>query len=464
MKARFIYLHPEANIGKVAALDALQEVYTVYLKTCVDQMISAHRFDVPRNERQVFFPRCEELSSQIVKNVRAHAVGIVNGWAAAKYLSTLKSYIKRSFNAEKFDAATCSGLYITGKCLVDKSSEKVPQAAIDLYWSWLLDEEVAGKRPTISNRCGMRLSEMTAVLGTSANSKLTAWWLGFSHLQSGKPRILVPLSANPYVKMRGSVSNGILARKDKRGRWRFEVVEKEVLPPPKTTAEMPRIGIDVGLNVMAATSDGLLLGMDLKPKFNTSYAKIKTIRANRQRQGLKFYENSSRLDCLETKLTGLIKTMAGNCANKLVAKYPGHVFVIENLDLRGCRGQKRSAYMALHHVLVPRAATISVNCAYTSQPCRSCGYVSRRNRIGVKFQCRSCGKKGHADVFGGANVLGRSEDKQIGLDDEPSEVKAILMARYLARRNDSRDSSSGEPLTTALEPPSRKLTTGGSRK
>ncbi len=63
-----------------------------------------------------------------------------------------------------------------------------------------------------------------------------------------------------------------------------------------------------------------------------------------------------------------------------------------------------------------------------------------------------------------ANVLGRSEDKQIGLDDEPSEVKAILIARYLARRNGSGDSSSGEPLTTALEPPSRKLTTGGSRK
>ena len=39
-KSRFFYLHPEANAGKVAALDALQEAYTAYLKTCVEVMLS----------------------------------------------------------------------------------------------------------------------------------------------------------------------------------------------------------------------------------------------------------------------------------------------------------------------------------------------------------------------------------------------------------------------------------------
>ena len=339
---------------------------------------------------------------------------------------------------------------------MDKPGGKVTQEALDLYWSWLLDEEVVGRTPGISSRCGMRMSEMTAVLSMSTDTKLSAWWLGFSHLSAGKARIQLPLAASPYVKDVTDVSKGVLARKTKQGRWRFEVVEKREWEVPQPAEDAPRIGVDVGLNVMAATSDGELLGASLKPKFNALHSKVKAIKANRQRQGFK--DNSPRLDCLEAKLTGMVKTMAGEVSNALVEAHPGAVFVVEDLDLRECKGAKRFAYRALHHNLATKAACEVVNPAYSSQTCPSCGYVSRSNRSGIKFVCRGCGRLSHADAVGGINLLGRSEDKQVGLDDHPSAVKALLRERYRLRR----DSSSGGSTSSALVPSSRRLTTRAS--
>lgn len=455
-KARFLFLHPKANPGKVAALDALQGAYAGYLGVCVGAMLAAHRFTVPLREKQAFFPASArgELSSQIVKNVRDHAVGIVSGWAASKYTTKLKGLIKSKFKDGAIDEPIRAALCILGKRLIDKPYGKVTQEALDIYWGWLLDPEIVGRTPTVSNRVGMRMSEMTAVLDTSEETKLTAWWLGFSHLDSGKARIQVPLAPSPYIKNVSDVSKGVLARKDRRGRWRFEVVERKAWAAPEATEEMPKIGVDVGLNVMAATSDGRLLGAVLKPKFNALYETIRDVRANRQRQGFK--ENSPRLDRLESKLTGMVKSLAGACSNALAFAYPQTAFVIEDLDLRGCRGAKRFAYRALHHSLSVKVPTITVNPAYSSQTCPSCGYVSRSNRLGIKFTCRSCGRKSHADVVGALNLLGRSEDEKIGLDDHPSEVKALLRERYRARR---RDSSLGALVIAAPAPSGRRLTT-----
>ena len=457
-KSRFFYLHPEVNLGKVTSLEALQAEYTTYLAVCVSAMLQGRRFSLSKGERQAFFPSCSVLSSQIVKNVRAHAVAIVSGWAASKYTTKLRSTIREKFKEGKFDEETRSALHILGKRLVDIPGGKVTREALNLYWSWLLDEGVVGRTPHISDRVGMRLSEMTSTFGKSEDTRLATWWIGFSHLEAGKSRIQLPLVANPYVKKAEEVSKGILARKTKQGRWRFEVVECKAWEVPKLPENAPRLGVDVGLNVMAATSDGRLLGAELKPKFNAVYHTTCDARANRYRQGLK--DNSPRLDKLENKLTGLVKTLAGTCANELIAAYPGHVFVVEDLDLRGCRGQKRFAYRALHHSLETKVSCEVVNPAYTSQTCPNCGFVSRKNRNGIKFQCRYCGKISHADVVGGTGLLRRSEDKQIGLDDYPAVVKPILEARHEEWKKFQASLSALGRKKNALEPSSRKLTIG----
>ena len=54
-------------------------------------------------------------------------------------------------------------------------------------------------------------------------------------------------------------------------------------------------------------------------------------------------------------------------------------------------------------------------------------------------------------------MLGRSEDKQIGLNDDPFRVKSVLRERYLRKRNSS--SGLGVELNE-LDPSSRRLTVG----
>ena len=465
-KSRIFYLHPEANQGKICALEALQGAYTDYLKVCVDALIDAHWFKVLLSEKQSFFPPCPALSSQVVKNVRDHAIGIVSGWAASKYTTTLRGYIKKLFKEGELDEPTRAALCILGKKLVNEPKGRVTQEALDLYWSWILDEELVGRTPTISSRCGMRMSEMTAVFAQSEDTRLTAWWIGFSHLEAGKPRIQLPLSANPYVKRVNQVSKGVLARKDKRGRWRFEVVERRDWVVPEADSDI-RIGVDVGLNVVAATSDGRTFGADLKPKFDRLYNKVRSVRSNRQRQGLR--EDSPRLARLEDRLTGLTKSVTGRVSNELVQAYPGATFVLEDLDLRGCRGQKRFCYRALARVLESKAPAETVNPAYSSQTCPSCGHVSRSNRNGTTFVCRQCGRRCHADVVGGINLLRRSENKQVGsvkitCDNHPLEVKEMLVRLYWARRNPDQDCPQGFLRRYAPLPYGRRLTTRGSDK
>jgi len=459
-KARFFLLHSEVNVGKVGRLEALHGEYVAYAKACVQAMIDGRRLNLFKSEKQAFFPRAGKLSSQIEKNARDHAIQIVSAWAKARYVVKIKGLITKAKRAGEITETQAKSLYTVGKYLRDQPDLKrgITQGDIDLYWK-ILDER-GGRKPEVSDSLPMRLSEMTARLEDPKEdgAVLADIWLRVSSLTPRKS-IWLPLKGSPYVSQADQVSKGILARKTKKGLWRFEAVEKRewVVPEPKDLPEdAPRLGVDVGLNVLAATSDGDLYGREFKPRFDRLYRRVRDLRANRMRQGLR--ENSPRLDVLESKLSGRIKTETGRIANDLVRRHPDTVFVLEDLDLRGCRGQKRFAYRALATTLASKAPVEVVNPAYTSQECPSCGHISRRNRTGTKFQCRSCGRKAHADWVGASGILRRSGDNHIGCADRPNSVKATLRRRYLLRRS--------SPARSSIEPPplGQSLTTGGSGK
>lgn len=457
-KSRHIYLHHETNAGKIAALETLYVEYVAYVRICVQTMIESHRLILKRSEKQSFFPKAENLTSQIQKNARDHAIQIVSTWAKATYERVLKKHLNRLHRFEEITAEERHTLCTVGKHLISEPWKNITQEAIDAYWVLLLDPEISGNPPRVSDRIPMRMSESTCTLTDPKGAVHAPMWIKISTLQWRKV-VWLPLSGNPYVGSANAVSKGIHARKDKRGRWRFEMVEKKEWAVPEIQPDAPRIGVDVGLNVIAATSDGRTFGADLKPKFDRLYEHVRNIRANRQRQGLK--ENSPRLDRLESKLTGMVKTITGEVANKLVRDAPeGTVFVIENLDLRGCRGQKRFAYRALAHSLEKKAPVIRVNPAYTSQTCPSCGYVSRANRRGIDFVCCSCGRRSHADVVGGINLLRRSQDEQVGLGDHHRDVRELLRARFRDSRKGIRTSAAGLAKQPAPAPSGRRITTG----
>ena len=456
-KARFFLVHPEVNAGKVERLEALHVEYVSYVRVCVQKMIDGRRLNIARSEKQAFFPKADKLSSQIEKNARDHAIQIVSTWAKSRYAIKVKGLIPKAKKAGEITPEQAKALYTVGKYLRDQPGKGVTQADVDLYWQ-ILDER-GGRKPEVSDALPMRLSEMTARLEDPKENGavLADLWLRVSSLEARKS-IWLPLAGSPYVSRADQVSKGILARKTKKGLWRFEAVEQRewVIPEPSDLPEdAPRLGVDVGLNVLAATSDGDLYGASFKPQFDRLYKKVRDLRANRMRQGLR--DNSPRLDHLESKLSGMLKTETGRIANDLVRRHPDTVFVLEDLDLRGCRGQKRFAYRVLAKALASKAPVEVVNPAYTSQECPSCGYISRSNRSGTSFSCRSCGRKAHADWVGASGILRRSGDNDIGCGDHPSSVKATLRRRYLlSRSSPARSSPSGDHEPSPL---GRSLTT-----
>jgi hypothetical protein len=431
-KSRRFFVHLECNEVKQGALRALRDEYRRYLKTCIDGLLGAHLCNVPKSSLRSFFPKEAVLSTNIVTCVHLHAIGIIKGWFRSRYSLRLKHEVKRLFREGLIDDDFRRQLFTIGKCGVSKPSARISQESIDFYWAILLDPKIGGQVPTVPSRVGMRMSVHTSDLRKVETTKLTSWWLGFSGLLRGR-RVQLPLNANPFVKSIDDLTHGFLVQEDRRGRWFVQGVETKETPeaePPELSA--PRVAVDVGLNVLAATSDGRVYGREVKQKFDKRYAQVRQVRANRQRQGLPL--NSKRLDCLEDRLSGLVKTSTGRIANQLVKDFPEHVFVLEDLDLRGCKGQKRFAYKALQANLARKAPTYLVNPAYTSQECPSCHSVSRGNRNGTTFRCLSCGRKSHADVVGAINLLRRSEDKQIDCDSLPSEVKTLLLSRRVAPR------------------------------
>ena len=439
-KARFFQLHPECNPGKIVTLEAVHTEYFKYANICASFMLDSHVLDMERKAKQDFFPPAENLTSQIEKNARDQAITLVSSWAKSVYVRTLKDYIWVKFKSKEITEDFKHQLYIVGKCLATKPSKNVSQEAIDTYFSWLYDEEISGKKPSFSARAGMLLSETTATFRNPKQAYYPDFWISISTLDPGKT-VKLPLAGNQYILRAKDASKGILVRKTKQGKWRFEAIDQHEFAIPEITENTKYVGIDVGLNVIAATSEGLTLGEKLKPLFDLRYAKIQEIRANRRRQG--YYENSPRLDRLETKLSSLTKTAVGTVANKLVKIYPKACFIVEDLDLRGCKGSKRYCYHALAKALANKAPTEKVNPAYSSQTCPSCTHVSRSNRRGTDFCCRQCSRKSHADVVGAINLLGRSKAKQvncdpklrISLEHHKSEVRGVLARLYWKRRH-----------------------------
>ena len=430
MKARIGHIHPECNTGKIVALDELQKVYRSEVQKCVDEMFLKHRYHVKPSEMKGFFPS-SMMSCHLRISSEFQAIHLVNAWVRGLYSRMKKRIFEQDFTDQQRMELRCIGKYLLTKA-GKFGKGTISQEMLDLYWSWVWDEKISGARPIVSDDFPMWLNAFGVSFGKAKKAEsLSGWWVKVSSLKNGK-RVQIPLACNPFLDKPETFVSSVLIRK-REGKWTFQFTDKT--PDRKFGKTSKKLGLDVGLNVLAATSDGELFGQKVKPVFDRKYQTVQGIRANRFRQGFK--TDSKRLHRLEQRLTGFVKTEIGTVVNTLVKKHPDTTFVIENLDLRGCRGQKRFAYKFLHRSLRGKAPTQEVNPAYSSQECPSCGYISRNNRDGVKFHCRCCGRISHADVVGAVNLLGRSEDKQITVETHYKQVGIMLRERFRRSRTSS---------------------------
>ena len=172
--------------------------------------------------------------------------------------------------------------------------------------------------------------------------------------------------------------------------------------PEKKKENGKLIGIDVGLNNAIATSDGRILGKELKNlRIRTKWRKYKR-KLSPQKQWLNYY------------------------AKKLTKLYPDTDFVVEKLLFKGKKKRtkefrRRNNTWAYNHLAkkleelgrLEGFQVIKVNPAYSSLRCPVCGFTDKANRVGVEaFQCGQCGFKGNADCVGAWNLLERVAEER----------------------------------------------------
>ena len=220
----------------------------------------------------------------------------------------------------------------------------------------------------------------------------------------------------------------------KAGCWFASIAcEKEVETP--TASNLPAVGIDRGIAVFAAFSDGTLISpanhgkkaLRALARAQKNLARKKKGSANRRKAVMKVARLHLRVkDARKDFLHKLTTT---------IAKNHGTV-VIENLQVgnmtRSAAGsieepginvrQKAGLNRAildqswglfrtlLEYKLVGRDGTlIEVPAHHTSQTCSACGHVAKENRQSrEKFACAACGHQAHADVNAAINILSRA--------------------------------------------------------
>lgn len=191
-------------------------------------------------------------------------------------------------------------------------------------------------------------------------------------------------------------------------------------PTPITPAG--HLGIDLGQENLAVTSDGVMLG---------SGGQLRKLRESRiaERKGLQKRGTTSAKRKLKKKSGRESRRMTdiNHCIAKQIvaeAQRTGRGIALE--ELSGIRRRARhrkpqratfhswafaqlSGFIAYKAIQAGIPVTI-VDPAYTSQGCSTCGHIDKKNRpTQEKFSCTSCGMTLHADINAARNIAQRGD-------------------------------------------------------
>ena len=235
------------------------------------------------------------------------------------------------------------------------------------------------------------LNEFSAYIISELQTKEFDLWLNIISLEKRK-RLKLPCKKHREFNKaleRGKLRKSIkISRegKDYYATFFFEFTEKK-------SYNSKVVGIDVGMNHPAVTSDGHRFGDELRNlRIRTKWRKYKGLSA--YKQGL------------------------NRIAKEIVEAYQGCDFAMEQLLFKGKRGRSRRfrrlnnnwAYAHLTHKLeamgkVGGFRLWEVNPAFSSVECPKCGFTNRANRRDDEaFSCISCGFTEAADTVGALNI------------------------------------------------------------
>lgn len=217
----------------------------------------------------------------------------------------------------------------------------------------------------------------------------------------------------------------------REGRRWFLILSCDNVPTKPLPPTGAHAGIDMGIVVFAATSDGDLIdnprhgkrGAERLSRAQQALAR-KQRGSNNRRAARQVFANRHR------KVASQRKDFHHQTARRLVTAYD--LIVVEDLAIQNMcrsaagtierpgvnvalkRGLNRSildaGWAQFASILTGKAeeagrSLIRVSPQHTSQKCAQCEHVAAENRDGIVFACRRCGHTAHADVNAARNIL-----------------------------------------------------------
>jgi IS605 OrfB family transposase len=225
-------------------------------------------------------------------------------------------------------------------------------------------------------------------------------------------RICIPMRMGPFQET--YFSKGIPTEAElicRKGRWYFNLVLE--LPDPPKTEKTQMIGIDLGENVLAATSNGKLYGGGKVRHERSKYlAKRRRLQSNGTQSSKQLLKKISGKEARRMK--HINHQVSKRIVQEAVQQEAG-IIVLEDLTHIRARikaGKKmrsrlhRWAFRELQTMIQYKAEgqgfqVLYVNPAYSSQECSQCGCLGIRQ--GHHFKCL-CGHQQHSDLNSSRNL------------------------------------------------------------
>ena len=241
------------------------------------------------------------------------------------------------------------------------------------------------------------------------------------------------ISLRGWYAVPGTIRNATVSRR--AGQWHVAVQwEREVLEPVPST--LPAVGIDVGVAVFAALSDGT----NIAPASHGKKA-LRSLRKAQRNLSRKKRGSANRRKAIRrvARIQTRVANARGDFLHKhstAIAKNHGMV-VVEALKVRGMSasakgtvaepGKKVRQKAGLNRAILDQGwgmframlackladrggRLVEVPARHTSQTCAECGIVDARNRQDqARFACVGCGHEANADTNAAINILRRAD-------------------------------------------------------
>jgi len=181
------------------------------------------------------------------------------------------------------------------------------------------------------------------------------------------------------------------------------------------------LGVDLGINNIAATSDGVIYSGKKLNNVRMRYQKLREkLQKIRSKSSIRLLKKRKR------KESNFIKDVNHCISKQIVRKAKGTCssIALENLkNIRQTSTVRRKdrykhnswSFYQLKQFIIYKAElqgieVIEVNPAYTSQRCFACGTIRKANRQGEKYKCK-CGYENNSDINGALNIAVKAAAK-----------------------------------------------------